>query len=38
MKKILALAFALLMLIASLSGCAGTDAGPGENTYNLKTV
>ncbi len=38
MKKILALAFALLMLIASISGCAGTDAGPGENTYNLKTV
>lgn len=38
MKKIIALAMSVLMLLALLAGCASAEAGPGKNPYNLTTV
>ena len=39
MKKIIAIALSVLMLMSMFTGCVADDvAGPGKNTYNLKTV
>lgn len=38
MKKLIAIALSVLLLIGLFAGCAVSDAGPGENPYNLKTV
>ena len=38
MKKILALAMAVLMMALCFAGCVTEEAGPGENPYGLKTV
>lgn len=39
MKKLFAIACSLLLVVASLAGCSVENGkGPGENTYNLKTV
>ena len=38
MKKLFAIALSVLLVIALFAGCAASDAGPGKNPYNLKTV
>ncbi len=39
MKKLIALITAILLLVATLAGCqVEPEAGPGENTYKVKTV
>lgn len=39
MKKILAMILAAILVLSVFAGCSVEDgAGPGENTYNLKTV
>ena len=38
MKKIIALAMAVIMMLSIFAGCTMEDNGPGKNTYNLTTV
>ena len=38
MKKIIAILLSALMLMSLFAGCTAEQAGPGKNTYNLKTV
>lgn len=39
MKKLIAIALSALMVLGMFAGCVADDvAGPGKNTYNLKTV
>lgn len=39
MKKLIAIALSALMILGMFAGCVADDvAGPGKNTYNLKTV
>lgn len=39
MKKLIAIVLSALMLMGMFAGCVAADpAGPGKNTYNLKTV
>ena len=39
MKKLIAIALSALMVLGIFAGCVADDvAGPGKNTYNLKTV
>ena len=38
MKKLIAIALSVLMILGMFAGCTAENAGPGENTYNLKTV
>lgn len=38
MKKLIAIALSVLLVIGLFAGCAVSDAGPGKNPYNLKTV
>ncbi len=38
MKKVFALILAALMVLTMFAGCTTEEAGPGKNTYNLKTV
>ena len=39
MKKLIAIALSALMILGMFTGCVADDvAGPGKNTYNLKTV
>ena len=38
MKKLFAIALSVLLVIGLFAGCAASDAGPGKNPYNLKTV
>ena len=38
MKKFIAIVLSALMLMSMFAGCEADVAGPGKNTYNLKTV
>ena len=38
MKKFIAVALSVLLVLSCFAGCASADAGPGKNPYNLKTV
>ena len=39
MKKIIAIALSLVLALSLFAGCQKDDvAGPGKNTYNIKTV
>ena len=38
MKKFIAVALSVLLVLSCFAGCASADAGPGKNPYNLTTV
>ena len=38
MKKFVAIALTVLMMLSCFAGCSKDDAGPGKNPYNIKTV
>ena len=38
MKKFIAVALSVLLVLSCFAGCSSSEAGPGKNPYNLKTV